>query len=239
MFKNIANMDSFLRDEDYSTNVVPEIDCAIEGSVEPEVFSSKKKHGSFVLCGVVLLMLVAGGIGCKCFTQIDTGSSVLSGIFSENVLNEVLPESGAISAAATKREVISVQRNITKADPFMPYREVSSSFNAPPKFELLEPPTTANEGSEAARVMDTSVSGILYDAYSPSAILNIEGIDQLVKEGDVVNNYHVLNIDKTSVTVKLGSNVYRAGIGEILTSGELNHNKVSNLDRKFGGKNGN
>jgi len=238
MFKNIANMDSFLRSEDYSTNVVPEIDCTIEDAVKPEMVSPKKSHGSLLLFSLVLLML-AGGVCCKYFTQIDTGSSVLSGIFSENVLNEVLPETGAISAAAAKREVISVQRSITKADPFMPYREVSSSFNAPPKFELLEPPTSANEGSEAARVMDTSVSGILYDVYSPSAILNIEGIDQLVKEGDVVNNYHVLNIDRTSVTVKLGSNVYRAGIGEILTSGELNHNKVSNLDRKFGGKNGN
>ena len=84
--------------------------------------------------------------------------------------------------------------------------------------------------------MDTIVSGILFDKYSPSAILNIEGNDYLVKKGDVVNNYKVLNILQDSVTVKLGENVYKAGIGEILTEGALNHNNVSNLENKFGGE---
>ena len=84
--------------------------------------------------------------------------------------------------------------------------------------------------------MDTIVSGILYDKYSPSAILNIEGSDYLVKKGDVVNNYKVVNIMQDSVTVQLGANVYKAGIGEILTEGNLNHNNVSNLKNKFGGE---
>ena len=53
------------------------------------------------------------------------------------------------------------------------------------------------------------ISGILYDKFSPSAILNIEGTDYLVKKGDVVNNYKVLNILEDSVTVKLGENVYK------------------------------
>ena len=56
-----------------------------------------------------------------------------------------------------------------------------------------------------------------------------------VKKGDVVNNYKVVSIVQDSVTVKLGSNVYKAGIGEILTEGSLNHNDVSNLNNKFGG----
>ena len=38
-----------------------------------------------------------------------------------------------------------------------------------------------------------------------------------------------------AVTVKLNSNVYKAGIGEILTEGVVNHNDVSNLNNKFGG----
>jgi hypothetical protein len=33
----------------------------------------------------------------------------------------------------------------------------------------------------------------------------------------------------------LGANVYKAGIGEILTEGSMNHNNVSNLENKFGG----
>ena len=108
--------------------------------------------------------------------------------------------------------------------------------NDVPKFDLVEPPDVVNENSDAARVMDTVVSGILYDKYSPSAILNIEGNDYLVKKGDVVNNYKVVNIMQDSVTVKLGNNTYKAGIGEILTEGSLTHNDVSNLNKKFGGE---
>jgi hypothetical protein len=84
--------------------------------------------------------------------------------------------------------------------------------------------------------MDTIVSGILFDKFSPSAIINIEGSDYLVKKGDVVNNYKVINIAQDSVTVQLGTNSYKAGIGEILTEGTLNHNEVSNLKNKFGGE---
>lgn len=125
-----------------------------------------------------------------------------------------------------------------KANPFLPYRDISGNtlVNDVPKFDLVEPPDVVNENSDAARVMDTVVSGILYDKYSPSAILNIEGNDYLVKKGDVVNNYKVVNIMQDSVTVKLGNNTYKAGIGEILTEGSLTHNDVSNLNKKFGGE---
>ena len=104
-----------------------------------------------------------------------------------------------------------------------------------PEYTLVDPVEVVNSSSDGARLMDTIVSGILFDKYSPSAILNIEGNDYLVKKGDIVNNYEVLNILKDSVTVKLGANTYRAGIGEILTEGTLKHNTVSNLDKKFGG----
>ena len=125
-----------------------------------------------------------------------------------------------------------------KANPFLPYRDISGNtlVNNMQKFDLVEPPDVVNENSDAARVMDTVVSGILYDKYSPSAILNIEGNDYLVKKGDVVNNYKVVNIMQDSVTVKLGNNTYKAGIGEILTEGSLTHNDVSNLNKKFGGE---
>ena len=63
--------------------------------------------------------------------------------------------------------------------------------------------------------------------------------DYKFKKGDIISNYEVIDIDRTTVTVKLGNNTYKAGIGEVLTSNNLHHNKVSNLDKKFGGKNGN
>ncbi len=143
-----------------------------------------------------------------------------------------------VAATAAKRDLISIPTGTVKANPFLPYRDISgtAAVSDVPAFDLVEPPEIITEGSEAARVMDTVVSGILYDKYSPSAILNIEGNDYLVKKGDVVNNYKILNIMQDSVTVMLGSNTYKAGIGEILTDGSVNYNNVSNLNNKFGGK---
>ncbi len=246
MFKNIANIDSFLNDGDYSTNIIPDTEeleytekLKRVQKVKPTRVPGKARIFSMLLLTAVI-GTIAGIAGYHKITALDAGNSLIADMFNENILNEVLPESAAISATSTKREVISVSRAITKPDPFMPYRDLSDSFNAPPKFELLEPPESASEGSDAARVMDVSVSGILYDLYSPSAILNIEGTDHLVKKGDTMSNYQILDINKNSVTVKLGQNVYRAGIGETLTSntGDIHYNKVSNLDSKFGGKNG-
>ena len=149
-------------------------------------------------------------------------------------------ESAPVTAAAGKKSVITIPNGTVKANPFVPYRDitgtVSTSSSDVPSSILVAPPEVANENSDAARVMDTIVSGILFDKYSPSAILNIEGSDYLVKKGDVVNNYKVVNIAQDSVTVSLGANVYKAGIGEILTEGTLNHNDVSNLSNKFGGE---
>ena len=142
-----------------------------------------------------------------------------------------------IAATSGAKGVISIPRGTVKANPFLPYRNIedSASLADLPSIDIVEPPEMVNENSDAARVMDTIVSGILYDKFSPSAILNIEGSDYLVKKGDVVNNYKVVSIMQDSVTVKLGENVYKAGIGQILTEGSLNHNDVSNLSNKFGG----
>ena len=142
-----------------------------------------------------------------------------------------------VAATASNRGVIDIPAGVVKANPFVPYRDLSANSKVydVPDYELVEPPVKLNESSDAARVMDAIVSGILYDKYSPSAILNIEGNDYLVKKDDVINNYQVLNISQDAVTVKLGVNVYKAGIGEILTEGTLNHNNVSNLNNKFGG----
>jgi len=143
-----------------------------------------------------------------------------------------------IAVAVAKRGVITVPSGQVKANPFLPYRDIGDKpvINDVPTADLVPPPETPEVDPNVARLMDTVVSGILYDKYSPSAILNIEGNDYLVKKGDVVNNYKVVNIMKDSVTVKLGANVYKAGIGEILTEGALNHTNDPNLKNKFGGE---
>ena len=143
-----------------------------------------------------------------------------------------------IAVSSSQRSVITIPSGMVKANPFVPYRDlgVKSGRSDVPASALIEPPEFVNDNSEAARVMDTIVSGILFDKFSPSAIINIEGNDYLVKKGDAINNYKVLNITPDSVSVQFGKNTYKAGIGEILTEGSLNHNEVSNLKNKFGGE---
>lgn len=121
-----------------------------------------------------------------------------------------------------------------RSNPFLPAAE-NITPSSLPKFNILPPPETASTGSDADNVMSTVISGILYDKYSPSAILNIGGTDYLVKKGDSINRYKVLSISKDQVTVQLGQNIYRAGVGEILAQGTMNYNTISNLDKKFGG----
>lgn len=158
---------------------------------------------------------------------------------SEENLIKMASAPVASTSGAARTGVITIPSGTVKLNPFLPYRNIDDDAviggSDVPAYTLVEPPEAVAEGSDAARIMDTIVSGILYDKFSPSAIINIEGSDYLVKKGDVVNNYKVLCIAQDSVTVQLGENTYKAGIGEILTEGTLNHNDVSNLNNKFGG----
>ena len=126
-----------------------------------------------------------------------------------------------------------------RMDPFLPDNESFniSSARSNLGYDLLPPPDAVTADSEAAEVMGTKVSGIMYDSYNPSAILNIGGSDYLVRSGDIINGYKVLSIAKAYVAVQKGANIYKAGVGEMLTTGEINYNTVSNLENKFGGRN--
>lgn len=126
--------------------------------------------------------------------------------------------------------------NTGRENPFLPSIG-NSSANKLPKLlpYLTAPPENLAIDSQASKVMTTTISGILYDKYSPSAIINIEGADYLVKKGDVINHYKILSIQPTQVIVQLGKNIYHAGVGELLTQTNVNFNTIANLNKKFGG----
>lgn len=129
-----------------------------------------------------------------------------------------------------KMVVVTIS-NSGRQDPFLPTSDgpLSGAYSY-----LLPPPQTLPQNTDASKVMETTISGILYDQYSPSAILNIEGTDYLVKKGDVIKLYKILGISKTQVTVQLGKNIYHAGVGELLTQSDFSGN-LANLNKKFGG----
>lgn len=134
---------------------------------------------------------------------------------------------------SSKMVFVSVS-NSGRSNPFLP-----ASENVLPQSlsYLTPPPETALQNSDAGKVMTTTISGILYDKYNPSAIINIEGSDYLVKIGDIIHSYKVLSITKNQVLVQLGKNIYKAGVGELLSQTDLNYNVIANLNKKFGGNN--
>ena len=151
--------------------------------------------------------------------------------------------SSPIAATSGKKDVITIPTGIVKANPFVPYRKLGNEVNQTPelvndipKFDLIAPPEKLSADTEAEKILTTTISGILYDKYSPTAIIKIDGEDYLVKKGDKINKFTVVAIEKDSVTVKTGNNTYKAGIGELLTDSSVNHNDVSNLNKKFGGE---
>ena len=124
-----------------------------------------------------------------------------------------------------------------RSDPFLPESEKIVVKPKPKTSDLLPPPESIVVDSTAIDVIGTKVSGIMYDKVNPSAILNISGADYLVRSGDIINGYKVLSIGRDNVTVQFGTNIYKAGVGELFTGDGINFNTISNLESKFGGRN--
>lgn len=158
----------------------------------------------------------------------------------DGVNGAIAPDDISIVADQTAKHSSMVAMSVEdmgRSDPFLPDSENLESKPKPKYgFELMPPPETITVDTTATDVISTKVSGIMYDRFNPSAILNISGSDYLVRTGDIINNYKVLSIGKEHVTVQNGANVYKAGVGELFTGEGINFNTVSNLESKFGGR---
>ena len=130
---------------------------------------------------------------------------------------------------------------IVNANPFkppvvkdndMPYEVIN---NTP--FEIIEPPVTSVPDENLTRLLQTQISGILYDEESPSAIVNLNGLDQFVKIGDTISGYTIQDITKNKVQISYKNNSYVAAVGELFTKGALEKKQaVDNLENKFAGR---
>ena len=114
---------------------------------------------------------------------------------------------------------------------------------SPYSFNLPTPPTSlADSNSDAAKITRTKVVGIMYNKTSPSAIINVDSRDYLVRQGDQIigQEYKVLQINPSWITVGLGPNIYSASIGELFSRDQLDssQNDVYNLRSRFGGRKG-
>lgn len=111
---------------------------------------------------------------------------------------------------------------------------------SPYSFNLPVPPTSSGAGSQAATITKTKVVGIMYNAKSPSAIINVDNKDYLVRPGDKIigQEYIVTKINETWVTAAMGSNVYSAAIGELFSKDSVQENQtdIYDLKNRFGGR---
>ena len=136
---------------------------------------------------------------------------------------------------------VSVTGNVGRPHPFLPAVEIdtrtASELPKLPVASYHQPPIEVVENPEATKLMQTTISGIMFDTFAPSAIISVEGQDHLVRKGDRINGYKVLDITKNRVVVQNGTNIYRATVGETLTAKNegLIFNNVDNLQRKFAG----
>lgn len=138
--------------------------------------------------------------------------------------------------------IMVVYNKAVRQNPFKP-PVVSDSSNTPyetinnTQFEIVEPPTASIPDENLAKLLQTQISGIMYDPVSPAAIVNLSGIDHFVKVGDVIAGYKIEKITKDKVQISYKSNNYVASVGELFTKGKLEQlQAVADLEHKFGGR---
>lgn len=103
-------------------------------------------------------------------------------------------------------------------------------------FEIIEPPELEPEDEMITKLLETKVTGIMYDSKRPSAIVNIDGVDQLVRIGDILSGFEFISITRNKVVIRSDDNIYRASVGQPLNAEKItNPIEISNLETKFKG----
>ncbi len=149
----------------------------------------------------------------------------------EYARNSAIAEANAHNAEIAKIKNLQ-GKSIRELDDISPY-----SFNLP-----VPPTSLASSSSAAAKITRTKVVGIMYNSSNPSAIINVDDKDYLVRQGDKIigQEYKVVQINPNWITVGMGSNIYSASIGELFSREDFNRtqNDLYNLKNRFGGRKG-
>lgn len=230
MTKNLTDILNEEEEKQQSISLVKKVVCAVVGIL-------------------VLGIMVVNTTGCTQNNATDDDVAIETQeelpkdtvkVGDDGVNGAIAPDDVSIVAdqTAKNQNMVSMSvEDIGRSDPFLPAGEAVVSKPKPKySFDLLPPPESITVDTTATEVISTKVSGIMYDRFNPSAILNISGSDYLVRTGDVINNYKVLSIGRDQVTVQNGANIYKAGVGEMFTGEGVNFNTISNLESKFGGR---
>lgn len=174
-------------------------------------------------------------------------SEATSTATGENMFNQTSEELSHDESKENNDIIISYDK-VVNSNPFKPpvYKTDKTLVVEPPKpkylvndtpFEIIEPPTTSVPDENVTKLLNTQISGILYDKDSPSAIINLNGTDSFVKAGDVISGYKIDLITKDKVQISYKNNQYVASVGELFTKGKLEkQSNIANLEKKFAGR---
>ncbi len=137
-----------------------------------------------------------------------------------------------------RKQVSMVVTEVGRNNPFEP---VFGGYDEDTDYYLAAPPEVPGLDNDALDVIKARVAGIIYDKnnVNSSAIVNIGGADYLTRIGDKINGYVVTAIDKNDITVQLGANTFKAGVGDIISNEDLydvNKTKTPALETKFAGR---
>ena len=159
----------------------------------------------------------------------------LEKVAAEEIKTNEIDENNLITQIPIQDNKVSFSvRTGGRPNPFAPY--IERSLVGGGVFDIIEPPSYIPSEEVDSDLMHTTVSGILYNDEKSSAIINVDGTDQLVNKGDKIAGFQIVDISRTKVFVKKGYNIIAAGVGEAIEETPLTYNSVDNLPKKFGGK---
>ncbi len=173
----------------------------------------------------------------------STDSSPVTG---EDMFNKS-SENLSLDPSKENNDIIISYDKVVNSNPFKPpVYKTETVVVEPPKpkylvndtpFEIIEPPTASVPDENLVKLLNTQISGILFDKESPSAIINLNGVDSFVKVGDVISGYKIESITEDKVQISYKNNHYVASVGELFTKGKLEkQSNVANLEKKFAGR---
>lgn len=164
--------------------------------------------------------------------------SLLTACLSFNIANAADGVTVNAIKDSGNKQVSMVVTEMGRNNPFEP---VFGGYDEDTSYYLAPPPEIPGLDNEALDIIKARVAGIIYDKnnVNSSAIVNVGGADYLTRVGDKINGYTITDIEKSEITVQLGTNTFKAGVGDIISTEDLydvNKTQTPDLESKFAGR---
>ena len=195
---------------------------------------------------ILPLCLILSGCGISTLTNLLPSTDSNFELDTPAPINNIKAqrdEDNALKDKEADENLIQLSSNTASLDidsegrnsPFVPYRERNLKYDSMNFGDLPAPPISGEMDEDLNQLITAKVTGIVYDDKSPSALVNVLDNDYLVRPGDKIESFEIAAITKDYVSIKTGSNIYRAKVGDIV-DGEMYGTGVYNLGHRFAGR---